>query len=141
MMKPNTTQDITEHTLEELIEDDSTNTTSIDSEEEGSDTDNTQSDIVTGEADRDTTEDELNHDMDLIIASVLHNNEDTRTNDEFVRIPADIEDINRNSFLLHIPKGNQDNGSEENASYRVSELMPPEVAKAFGNSNGFSSKV
>ncbi|GFZ03724.1 UvrB/UvrC domain protein [Actinidia rufa] len=76
---------------------------------------------------------------------------DTSTKDEYVRQPAEIEDMERDSFVLHIPARSQDRDSEESmvsevkmaamAAKGVSALMPPSVAKAFLSSNKVPSKV
>ncbi|KAI3464072.1 hypothetical protein Pfo_020735 [Paulownia fortunei] len=148
VMKVNVTEDITEDTLKQLIKDDNENTISKDNEEEDSDTDTNQLDRIAIEGDSDTMEDENNSDMKLYIGGVLHNKEDTPSKDEFVRVPADIKDMKRDSFVLHIPKRHQDNGSEENvvkvaaiAAQGVSELMPPDIAEAFLSSDKVSSKI
>ncbi|XP_073118606.1 protein EXECUTER 2, chloroplastic isoform X2 [Henckelia pumila] len=152
VMKVNVTEDVTEDTVRQLIEDDNENTTSEDSEEEAGDIDDDQQERVTAQGDNDTLEDEKNLDMKLYIGGVLHNKEDDHTKDLFVRVPANIKDAERDSFVLHIPKRDQDNDTEENAASKVkvvaaitaqsvSELMPPEVAKVFMGSDKVSSKI
>ncbi|KAK6148414.1 hypothetical protein DH2020_019326 [Rehmannia glutinosa] len=144
-------KNITEDTVKQFIEEDNENQTNEDIKEEATDIDSNQPDRVAAQGDSDTMEDESNLDMKLYIGGVLHNKEDSPTKDEFVRIPADIKDMERDSFVLHIPKRYQDNEPEENvaakvkvaavAAQGVSELMPPEVAKAFWSSDKVSPKV
>ncbi|VVB12215.1 unnamed protein product [Arabis nemorensis] len=78
----------------------------------------------------------------LFIGGVLHNTEDSSIKDELVRVSADIIDNERDSFILHVPKRSEDgNDSIKNTVSKeqvtalpaqgISELMPPEVAKAF----------
>ncbi|KZV46275.1 protein EXECUTER 1, chloroplastic [Dorcoceras hygrometricum] len=152
VMKVNVTEDITEDTVRHLIEEDNENTTSEDSEDEAGDIDGNQLDRVTAQGDNDTLGDEKNLDMKLYIGGVLHNKEDDHTKDEFVRVPANIKDMERDSFVFHIPKRDQDNGAEENTASKVkvvaaitaqsvSELMPPDVAKVFMGSDKVSSKI
>lgn len=152
VMKVNATEDITEDTVRQLIEEDDENTTSEDSEEEAGDIDDNQQDRVTAQGDNDTLEDEKNLDMKLYIGGVLHNKEDNHSKDEFVRVPANIKDTERDSFLLHILKRDQDKDAEENVASKVkvvaaitaqsvSELMPPDVAKVFMGSDKVSSKI
>lgn len=150
VMRVDVDEDITEDTVKQFIAEDNENTSSDDSEEEASDTDDiTQPDRVAFNGDSDTIEDESNLDMKLYIGGVLHNKEDTPTKVETVRVPADIKDMQRDSFVLHIPKKDQDNVAEEKLASRVvaaiaaqgvSELMPPDVAKTFWSSNKVSSK-
>ncbi|KAF7135834.1 hypothetical protein RHSIM_Rhsim08G0171200 [Rhododendron simsii] len=81
-------------------------------------------------------EDATNIAMKVFIGGVLHNEEDSSTKYEYVRQPAEILDLERDSFVLHIPARSQDHDSKENISAIeakvVSELMPADVAKAFG---------
>ncbi|KAL2465333.1 Protein EXECUTER 2 [Abeliophyllum distichum] len=154
VMKVNVTEEIMEDgdSLKQIIEEDSENTiTSENTEEEASDLDDNQPDRAAVQGDSDTMEDETDLDMKLFIGGVLHNKEDTSTKDEYVRVPADIKDMERDSFVLHILKRNQDHETEENISSKakvaaiaaqgVSELMPPDVAKAFWSSDKVSSKI
>ncbi|KAL7153453.1 hypothetical protein ABFS83_04G169800 [Erythranthe nasuta] len=138
----NLTEDITIDTLKQLIGDDNNNnnnnsTINDDIEEEVSDSDNS-----------DGIEDENNYEK-IYVGDVLHNEEENNTKDEFVRVPANIKDMERDSFVLHIPKSDEDNRSEESvvkadaikAIRDVSELIRPEIAKAFGSSEKVSAKI
>lgn len=89
-------------------------------------------------------------DMKLFIGGVVHN-EDEPSKDDFVRIPADIKELEKDSFLLHIPGRSLDQDSGNNkvtkvkvaaiAAQGVSELMPPDLAKAFLVNDKISPKV
>ncbi|XP_051136671.1 protein EXECUTER 2, chloroplastic [Andrographis paniculata] len=151
VMKVDVAEDINEETVKEFIGEDSETTTSEESDEEASDVDNNRPDIVSAHGESDTMEDENNLDMKLYIGGVLHNKEDNPGKDEFIRVPADIKDMEKDSFLLHIPKRHLDNNTDENiaskvkvaaiATQGVSELMPPDVAKAFWSSEKIPPKV
>lgn len=144
-------ENITEDNLKQFIDDDIETRISKDIEEDATETDSNQLDRVSAEGDGDTMEDENNLDMKLYIGGVLHNNEPIPSKDDYVRVPADIKDIERDSFVLHIPKICHDNDAEENvaskvkvaalAAQGVSELMPSEIAKAFWSSEKVSPKV
>ncbi|XP_059643425.1 protein EXECUTER 2, chloroplastic isoform X2 [Cornus florida] len=138
--------------VEQLIqEDDESKMAGKTSEDEGSNMDDIQPDRVALGGDSDTTEDGKNLDMKLFIGGVLHNKEDTPTKDEYVRVPAEINDFERDSFVLHVPIKSQEHDAEESivskvkvaaiAAQGISELMPPDVAKAFLSSDKVSSKA
>ncbi|KAI3802502.1 hypothetical protein L1987_30635 [Smallanthus sonchifolius] len=131
--------------VNQLVQEDDEKTTS-DSDEESED-ENTDL-----EANSDEAEDVKSLEMKLFVGGVLHSREDTPTKDEFVRVPAEIEEVEKDSFVLHVPvKSQNDNDSEESiaskvkiaaiASQGVSELMPPDVAKALFSSDKVSLKV
>ncbi|GLU20706.1 hypothetical protein SLE2022_368900 [Rubroshorea leprosula] len=96
-------------------------------------------------------EDGKNMDMKLFIGGIVHNNEENPKKEDYVRLPAEIEDLDRDSFVLHLPRRSLDNESAERkvskvkvaaiAAQSVSDLMPPDVAKAFWTSDKASSKV
>ncbi|MED6207213.1 executer 1 [Stylosanthes scabra] len=126
--------------MEEEEEEDSQKTSSDEnSEEEDNNLD--EPDGVTLGGDSDTAGEEKDLDMKLFIGGVVHNNEDTPVKDDFTRLPAEIKDIERDSFVLHIPRRNLDLDTRESkvsnikvaalAAQGFTELMPPEVAKAF----------
>ncbi|KAL0307972.1 UNVERIFIED_CONTAM: protein EXECUTER 2, chloroplastic [Sesamum angustifolium] len=118
-MRVDVTENINEDTVKQFIDEDNENTTSKDTEEEVTDIGNNQPDRVAAQGDNDVIEDENNLDMKLYIGGVVHNKEDTPSKDEFVRVPADIENMERDSFVLHIPKSYQDNDTEENVAARA----------------------
>ncbi|XP_061365377.1 protein EXECUTER 2, chloroplastic-like [Gastrolobium bilobum] len=136
--------------IKQLMEEDSNKTSSSESpEEEANNLD--EPDGVTLEGDSDASEEDKDLDTKLFIGGVVHSNEDTPVKDEFIRLPAEIKDMERDSFLFHIPRRNLDHDTREDkvpnikvaalAAQGISELMPPDVAKAFWSSDKVSSKV
>ncbi|KAL8042030.1 hypothetical protein ABFX02_09G023500 [Erythranthe guttata] len=146
VMRVDIADDITEDDVKQFIEEEDEDSDST----SGSDTEDEATDIDSKVSDNETLEDESNLDMKLYIGGVLHNKEDAPTKDDTIRVPADIEDIERDSFVLHIEKRYRDSDSEEKLATRivgaiaaqdVSELIPPDVAKAFWSSNKISPKL
>ncbi|EXB87876.1 hypothetical protein L484_015006 [Morus notabilis] len=152
VMNVNVTEEVLEDAdaVKQLMQENSENEDSDENSEDGvSNLDEIQPDEVTLGG-SDTTEDEKDLDMKLFIGGVVHNNDDTSTTDEYVRHPAEIKDMERDSFVLHIPDRGLDNDTREKvpnvkvaalAAQGVSELMPPDVAKVLWKSNKVSSKV
>ncbi|WZZ45758.1 protein EXECUTER 2, chloroplastic [Brassica napus] len=108
------------------------------------------------EEDDDSIEESADNGKDLnpkvFIGGVLHSTEDSSIDDELVRVTADITDNERDSFTLHVPgrrksdvDTRKDRVSKEQvtalAAQGLSDLMPPEVAKAFWGSERPSLKV
>lgn len=106
--------------------------------------------------DENATKDSADNGKDLnpkvFIGGVLHSTEDSSVDDELVRVLADIKDNERDSFTLHVPgrrksdvDTRKDRVSKEQvtalAAQGLSDLMPPEVAKAFWGSERPSLKV
>ncbi|KAL7139022.1 hypothetical protein ABFS83_09G022600 [Erythranthe nasuta] len=146
VMRVDIADDITQDDVKQFIEEEEDDSDST----SGSDTEDESTDIDIKVSDNETLEDESNLDMKLYIGGVLHNKEDAPTKDDTIRVPADIEDIERDSFVLHIEKRYRDSDSEEKLATRivgaiaaqdVSELIPPDVAKAFWSSNKISPKL
>ncbi|KAI3976274.1 hypothetical protein MKX01_021816 [Papaver californicum] len=89
--------------------------------------------------------------MKLFIGGVLHNKDDIPLKDDFVRSPAEIRDMEKDSFVLHIPEKivDADIGELEVSEVKlatvaaegVSELMPRDVAKAFWSVDKVPSKI
>ncbi|GER38523.1 hypothetical protein STAS_15049 [Striga asiatica] len=151
-----TTEDTSDDDLKQFIENDNEKETSDEvNTEEDSDIDNR--DRASAEENGDTIENASDLDVKLYIGGVLHNREDSLAKDEYVRVPADIENVERDSFVLHIREGYHDNNNNNNnnteedivskdkvaalVSQGLSELMPPEVANAFWNSDKVSPKL
>ncbi|XVF54129.1 hypothetical protein PTKIN_Ptkin05aG0156000 [Pterospermum kingtungense] len=140
---------IVNDSVEQLMQEDDEKTASTEnSEDETNDLDGIQPDGVALGEGSNLAEDSKDLDMKLFIGGLVHNNEDTPAKDEYVRLPAGIKDLERDSFLLHVPRRSLDNGTGESkvkiaaiAAQGVSELMPPDVAKAFWSSDKASSKV
>ncbi|KAJ0049173.1 hypothetical protein Pint_15426 [Pistacia integerrima] len=149
--------DVTEEVMDgtdsvkQLMQDDEETGSSEDSEGETDNLEEIQPDGVALEADNDASEDGKDLDTKLFIGGVVHNNEDTPTKDDYVRLPADVKDMERDSFVLHVPGRSLDYDNGESklskvkiaaiAAQGVSELMPSEIAKAFWSSEKTSSKV
>lgn len=141
-----------DNSVNQLMQENSENSDSDDSSEDEVDNmDEIQPDEVTLGEGSDTTQDEKDLDMKLFIGGVVHNDDDAPIKDEYVRRPAEIKDVERDSFVLHIPGRSLDNDTRESkaskvkvaalAAKSVSELMPSDVAKAFWNSDKVSPKV
>lgn len=135
-----------------LTEEDRTKTSSSTNENLDEEVNNlNEPDELTLHGESDASGDEKDLDMKLFIGGVVHNNEETPAKDEFMRLPAEIQDLDRDSFLFHIPRRNLDYATREHkvsnikiaavAAQGVSELMPPDVAKAFWGADKVSSKV
>lgn len=138
--------------VKQLMQDNEKTGSTENSEEDGAgNLDEIQPDGVTLGGDSDASEDEKDLDMKLFIGGVVHNNEDVPAKDEYVRLPAEIRAMERDSFVLHIPGRALDQDAGESkvsrvkvaalAAQGVSELMPPDVAKAFWSADKVSSKV
>jgi len=136
--------------IKQIMEEDDNKTSSAENSEEEDDNLD-EPDEVTLESDGDASDEEKDLDMKLFIGGIVHNNEDNSSKDEFIRLPAEIKNMERESFLLHIPRRNLDNDRKEDkvrnikvaalAAQGISELMPSDVAKAFLGSDKVSSKV
>ncbi|CAJ1975154.1 unnamed protein product [Sphenostylis stenocarpa] len=135
--------------IQQLMEEDSNKTGSSENHEE--EVDNLdEPDGVTLDRDGDATDEEKDLEMKLFIGGVVHNNEDTPVKDEFIRLPAVIKNMEKDSFVFHFASKNLDYGIREDkvpnikvaalAAQGVSELMPPDVANAFWSSDKVSSK-
>ncbi|KAL3529589.1 hypothetical protein ACH5RR_008911 [Cinchona calisaya] len=153
VMKINVSEEVSEDgDVKQLMEEDNEDAISSESsEEEASDLDDVQPDQVAAGENVDTVEEGKDLDTKLFIGGVLHNKEDIPTKDEYVRIPAEIKEMEKDSFMLHIPMRHQVNNEEANiassvklaaaAAQDVSKLMPPDVAKAFWSSDKVSRKI
>ncbi|KAI3782512.1 hypothetical protein L2E82_12561 [Cichorium intybus] len=85
-----------------------------------------------------------------VIDAKFNEDRDTPSKDEFVRVPAEIEEMEKDSFVLHVPVKSHDLDSEESiaskvkiaaiASQCVYALMPPDVAKVLWSSDKVSRK-
>jgi len=109
------------------------------------------SDAETGKVDdmgegNQAKEDAMSIAMKVFIGGVLHNEEDSTSKYEYVRQQAEIKDLERDSFVLHIPGRSQEyHDIKESISAieakTVFELMPPDVGKAFLGSGILPSKA
>uniref|UniRef100_A0A6N2KTP5 Uncharacterized protein n=1 Tax=Salix viminalis TaxID=40686 RepID=A0A6N2KTP5_SALVM len=149
----NTTGEVMEDSdsVKQLMQGDDDKTgSSENSEDHDGDLEEIQPDEAALEGSSDSSEDGKDLDMKLFNGGVVHNNEDTPSKDEYVRLPAEIKDMERHSFELHVQRS-LDSGSKESkaskvkvaaiAAKGVSELMPSDVAKAFWGADKVSSKV
>ncbi|XP_076942467.1 protein EXECUTER 2, chloroplastic-like [Bidens hawaiensis] len=138
--------------VEKVIEDNDTVNQLIQEDDEKSTSDEESEDENTELGSNNDETDGKSLDMKLFVGGVLHSRDETPSKDEFVRVPAEIEEMEKDSFVLHVPvKSRNDNDSEESiaskvkiaaiASQGVSELMPPDVAKALWSSDKVSRKV
>lgn len=140
------------NSVKQLMQEDSEKTeTGGNSDDEMDKLDEIQPEAVSLGENSDASDDEKDLDMKLYIGGVVHNSEETPTKEEFVRHPAYIQDMDRDSFVLHIPGRGLDLDAAENkvpkvkvaalAAQGVSELMPADVAKAFWGVDKVSPKI
>ncbi|CAK7328937.1 unnamed protein product [Dovyalis caffra] len=153
VMNVNVTGDVMEDSdsLKQLMQEDDDETgSSENSEDDTGNLEEIQPDEVALEGSNDSSEDGKDSDTKLFIGGVVHNNEDAPSKDEYVRLPAEIKNMERDSFVLHLQRS-LDSGSKESkaskvkvaaiAAKGVSELMPSDIAKAFWGADKVSSKV
>uniref|UniRef100_A0A804PNN4 Protein EXECUTER 2 chloroplastic n=1 Tax=Zea mays TaxID=4577 RepID=A0A804PNN4_MAIZE len=86
----------------------------------------------------------------LFISGVVHNKEDARTK-SYVHVPAEINNMEKDSFELYIPGNGSGHDLPETkaakqkvadmAAKLASELMPSDVAKALWGTTKSSSKI
>lgn len=101
---------------------------------------NIQGDDISLDEDTDPTDGDRDMAVKLFIGGVLHNTEDVLSK-SFTRLPSELKDMERDSFVLHITGSSDGPDIEEQKAARVkvaaiaaqaaSDLMPPEVAKAW----------
>ncbi|KAL8118315.1 hypothetical protein AgCh_016014 [Apium graveolens] len=138
--------------LKQIMEENDENSVLIESsEDESSNLDDIQPDQFSLGGGGNAIEDDKNFDMmKLFVGGILHNKDESPSKDEYMRVPGEIKNMERDSFLLHVPVGRvgHDGGSilpnEELAAISAkgaSELMPPDVAKAFFGANKVSPRV
>lgn len=136
--------------LEQLMQEDVVKNASPEvSEDEVSSVDDFQREDSAGD-DTDSNEENKNTAMKVIIGGVLHNKEDVLSK-SYIRLPAKINDMEKDLFTLHIPSrsSNSDAGERRSAKIKIaaiaaqaaSDLMPPDVAKGLLSADKVSSKV
>ncbi|XP_058078702.1 protein EXECUTER 2, chloroplastic-like isoform X2 [Magnolia sinica] len=137
--------------LEKLIQEDGEESSSTENSKDLADNaDDIQRETVSmGGGSADPREEEKNTGTKLFIGGLLHN-EDIPPK-AYARVPAEIKDMERDSFVLHIPGRERDPEVGEGkaaklkvaaiAAQAVSELMPLDVAKAFWSVDKAPSKV
>lgn len=119
VMNVNATEEVIEDNdpVKQLMQEDEEKTTSIEnSEDETGKLEEIQPDGVSLEGGSDPSEDAKDLDMKLFIGGVVHNDEDSPNKDEYVRLPAHLNDMERDSFVLHIPEKSLDYDSKESLS-------------------------
>ncbi|KAL9239599.1 hypothetical protein vseg_013908 [Gypsophila vaccaria] len=132
--------------LRQMIQEDSDYDTEDDSDELN-ETDNGEDRVTVG-GNSTSIEDEKDLNMKVFIGGIVHSEDDTSSKEDYVRLPAEIRDTEKNSFMLHVP-GIRRNAESEAADYKIaalaaqgaSELMPPDVAKAFLGADKLSPKI
>lgn len=132
---------------EELVQDD-VKSTSENSLEEPITEEIEQEEGVPEEEDMD--DESKSTEVKLFISGVVHNKEDAGAK-SYVRVPAEINNMEKDSFELHIPGNGSDRDLVETkaakqkvadmAAKLASELMPSDVAKALWGTTKSSSKV
>ncbi|KAM0927419.1 hypothetical protein ACQ4PT_002864 [Festuca glaucescens] len=132
---------------EELVQDD-VKSTSESSLEEPSTEEFQEEDASDG--DSDSNDDNKSPEVKLFISGVVHNKDDAGAK-SYVRVPAEINNLERDSFELYIPgKGSDRDLAETKAAKQkvadmaaklASELMPSDVAKALWGTTKSSSKI
>ncbi|KAJ8771779.1 hypothetical protein K2173_026956 [Erythroxylum novogranatense] len=153
VMNVNATGEVMEdsESVKQLMHEDDEKSVSSENAEDEDKVEEVQNDGVSLAGDGDSSESGKDLDMKLFIGGVVHNKEDNTIKEDYVRLPAEIKDVEKDSFLLHVPGRSQDDDNRESraaklkmagiAAKGVSELMPPEVVKAFWGSDKVSSKV
>ncbi|KMZ56394.1 hypothetical protein ZOSMA_96G00700 [Zostera marina] len=131
-------------------DDDVSTISSSSSEDEPFNIDNSQLETGPVSDDNDTIESGKKSSLKFYIGGKIHNREDILSK-TYVRLPAEIKDVDKDSFMLHIPgrKIDLNTGLSKESKAKVaaiaakaaSELMPPEVVKAFLNVDKAPAKV
>ncbi|KAG2596209.1 hypothetical protein PVAP13_5KG147300 [Panicum virgatum] len=101
-------------------------------------------------SEEDMDEESKSTEVKLFISGVVHNKEDAGAK-SYVRVPAEINNMEKDSFELYIPgKGSDQDLAETKAAKQkvadmaaklASELMPSDVAKALWGTTKSSSKI
>lgn len=131
---------------EELVQDDVKSTSENSLEEPTTEELEQEEDVSEDDMDDESKSTEVK----LFISGVVHNKEDAGAK-SYVRVPAEINNMEKDSFELYIPgKGSDRDLAETKAAKQkvadmaaklASELMPSDVAKALWGTTKSSSKV
>ncbi|KAF8657069.1 hypothetical protein HU200_060407 [Digitaria exilis] len=131
---------------EELVQDDVKSTSENSLEEPTTEEIQQEEDVP----EEDIDEESKSTEVKLFISGVVHNKEDAGAK-SYVRVPAEINNLEKDSFELYIPgKGSDRDMAETKAAKQkvadmaaklASELMPSDVAKALWGTTKSSSKI
>ncbi|WVZ71923.1 hypothetical protein U9M48_020452 [Paspalum notatum var. saurae] len=131
---------------EELVQDDVKSTSENTLEEPSTEEVEQEEDVP----EEDMGEESKGTEVKLFISGVVHNKEDAGAK-SYVRVPAEIMNMEKDSFELYIPgKGSDRDLAETKAAKQkvadmaaklASELMPSDVAKALWGTTKSSSKI
>nr|CAB3472547.1 unnamed protein product [Digitaria exilis] len=131
---------------EELVQDDMKSTSENSLEEPTTEEIQQEEDVP----EEDIDEESKSTEVKLFISGVVHNKEDAGAK-SYVRVPAEINNLEKDSFELYIPgKGSDRDMAETKAAKQkvadmaaklASELMPSDVAKALWGTTKSSSKI
>ncbi|PUZ57656.1 hypothetical protein GQ55_5G447500 [Panicum hallii var. hallii] len=131
---------------EELVQDDVKSTSENSLEETTAEELEQEEDV----SEEDMDEESKSTEVKLFISGVVHNKEDAGAK-SYVRVPAEINNMEKDSFELYIPgKGSDRDLAETKAAKQkvadmaaklASELMPSDVAKALWGTTKSSSKI
>jgi len=131
---------------EELVQDDVKSTPESSLEEPATEELEQEEDVP----EENTDEESKSTEVKLFISGVVHNKEDAGAK-SYVRVPAEINNMEKDSFELYIPGEGSDRDLAETkaakqkvadmAAKLASELMPSDVAKALWGTAKSSSKI
>ncbi|CAD6232374.1 unnamed protein product [Miscanthus lutarioriparius] len=131
---------------EELVQDDVKSTPESSLEEPTTEELEQEEDVP----EEDMDEESKSTEVKLFISGVVHNKEDAGAK-SYVRVPAEINDMEKDSFELYIPGKDSDRDLPETkaakqkvadmAAKLASELMPSDVAKALWGTTKSTSKI
>ncbi|OEL25809.1 Protein EXECUTER 2, chloroplastic [Dichanthelium oligosanthes] len=139
--------ELAENSSEELVQDDVKGTSENSLEEPTTEELEQEEDVQEEDMDDDESK---STEVKLFISGVVHNKEDAGAK-SYIRVPAEINNMEKDSFELYIPgKGSDRDLAETKAAKQkvadmaaqlASELMPSDVAKALWGTTKSSSKI
>ncbi|KAK9108057.1 hypothetical protein Syun_024068 [Stephania yunnanensis] len=152
VMNVNVSQEVMDDgdSIEQLVQDDDEKTSLVENSESTDTQDDGQNEDTQIGKGANTMNENANMPTKLFIGGLLHNKEDTSLSDDYMRFPAEIKNMEKDQFLLNIPREVKDTDFGDSvtkvkvtamATQGVSELMPPDVAKAFWGVDKVPSKV
>ncbi|GJN06069.1 hypothetical protein PR202_ga23754 [Eleusine coracana subsp. coracana] len=136
--------ELAENSSDELVEDD------VKSPSDNSVEEQTTEELQEENIPEDMDEESKSTEVKLFISGVVHNKEDAGAK-SYVRVPAEINNLEKDSFELYIPGKASDRDLAETkvakqkvadmAAKLASELMPSDVAKALWGTTKSSQKI